>query len=69
MAVQKDVLSIQASSRDASSFRFCLSWTFDKIVRKCTHDNRGIKWSEARTLKDLYFSDDLALFCHTFEDQ
>ena len=31
--------------------------------------SRGIKWSEAGTLQDLDFADELALLCHTFDDQ
>ena len=50
-----------------SPFLFVL--TIDWVMRKCTHDDRSIKWSEATTLQYLDFMDDLALLCHSYDNQ
>ena len=38
-------------------------------MRNCAHENRDVKWSEATALKDLDFAQDLALLCHSSNNQ
>ena len=66
MAAQKDLLSAQASNKHAFFLLYCL---FDWVIRKYTHDNRCIKWSEATALQDLDLAEHLAILCHSLDDQ
>ena len=69
MAAQKDLLSTQGVKQGYIHFPFLFVLTIDWVMRKCTHDNRSIKRSEAAALQDWDFADDLALLCYTFDDQ